>query len=1242
MGESQARRFLERNRSAVVNGVREVKRLVDFLIEKKYLLGEMPHEILSKNTRQDQMRELYTHLNADRGYELVLTWLTENEPDLIKDLVTDLYLPQTVKNSNTDHGEPARKRARGSEEAVDQPDSQLSIPNLQSFSTLPKLEKWVSDSKISEDLIGALNTKLAEGEMESLEKQLKDKKLKKGLCFSASDVKDINSNQKLQSFFDTCKDAKFPDLPIKLFFEKDRGQATGESKTEKDDERRLDEDVFSDVVTDSALGSSCSSSYSSNQSLFRKHSSQTTDLSASYGGSELTDSSYNVRTTTEDQTQNINVLLTAPPPTALGVAGDSPRQGKGPLQNPDPDPHATFREKDMQSAKESRGVFSKQGQELPDTHCVIRSPVQMQHTDKDGTALEEAMDMEDMEFMPSIKSARELLTYKPCAAEPLPPPFLGVAADGPLLEKPLDLLESEGTMQCDPEVANSEPLFEQVVESIMQVPQTNHDRGLFTEHESTELASQKECMEFDIPKQRLPELPESYNQNRFHVQVQNQNKDDTQLQEFTNANEKPHMLPQTSDDTPLEQPLVVQERGPNMPLDSRPIKYGGLIAESFQFSTLKEPTVDPMQSKDPGCTQEIRDSHSVTVREKPIDLKESKYVNMQCEAEVVKNETHDKYGHKGVVVDSLMQSGVSQMVHDPDPFTEFKETLLASKKEQRGSDISKQSQKLPEACCQNKETGDKDDAPLQKTMDIQQTLLEPHIFPPTSNVLKQAKDLQDCKDDAPLEQFLSVQESELNMQHDSKRIKYDSRTAESFQSATLEAATDNHGLSADIGCTPKKKDSHPTPMGEKTNMPPQKSISPNQTNDLFVALRPNGTGISLEKPLDPQKDEAARQCDSEVANNKVLVEHDHKGLEVDSIMQKEVAQMVCDPDLLTEFEDTHLASQKVFRGSDISEPKQGLPEANCQNRSHAQMQHLDKDDEPLQAAMDFQEDGFELYGSPQTSNVSKQAEHLQVALCERLDRKDDTRLRKTSHSTNGKSNVSDPDCLNVAKYSVESKGSHLHSKDISEADIVIHDKNTDMPLMNASLVLHGQDGNGTGLTFISTDSEKTAEKTKRRQQQNSRKLSKINDQRRLLYEWAKRRCSSGSEEELKKVLDCISIENQVEHREYPCFAAENVMVYADPRTGDKHIIVIDEKNNASKKTIPKETRVLLNYQMWVCGVQKAVLVNQDDRVVQLDEAFIKAIRNKCERFVFEALAPALAVFKNMQRQERLYSLISNH
>ena len=86
MGESQARRFLETNRSAVVNGVREVKRLVDFLIEKKYLLGEMPHEILSKNTRQDQMRELYTHLNADRGYELVLTWLKGNEPDLIEDL----------------------------------------------------------------------------------------------------------------------------------------------------------------------------------------------------------------------------------------------------------------------------------------------------------------------------------------------------------------------------------------------------------------------------------------------------------------------------------------------------------------------------------------------------------------------------------------------------------------------------------------------------------------------------------------------------------------------------------------------------------------------------------------------------------------------------------------------------------------------------------------------------------------------------------------------------------------------------------------------------------------------------------------------------------------------------------------------------------------------------------------------------------------------------------------------------
>ncbi|KAL6486727.1 hypothetical protein MHYP_G00061190 [Metynnis hypsauchen] len=144
MEESEARLFLERNRSAVVNGVREVKRLVDFLMEKKYLLGEMPNEILTQGTKQDQMRELYRHLNTNIGFKLTLEWLRVNEPDLIEDL---------EKNSDADHAEPARKRPRSSAEAMDETDSDPNMPNLRCLSTLHKLEKWVSAPKNSKELI---------------------------------------------------------------------------------------------------------------------------------------------------------------------------------------------------------------------------------------------------------------------------------------------------------------------------------------------------------------------------------------------------------------------------------------------------------------------------------------------------------------------------------------------------------------------------------------------------------------------------------------------------------------------------------------------------------------------------------------------------------------------------------------------------------------------------------------------------------------------------------------------------------------------------------------------------------------------------------------------------------------------------------------------------------------------------------------------------------------------------------
>ncbi|XP_017551103.1 uncharacterized protein LOC108426260 isoform X2 [Pygocentrus nattereri] len=157
-------------------------------------------------------------------------------------------------------------------------------------------------------------------------------------------------------------------------------------------------------------------------------------------------------------------------------------------------------------------------------------------------------------------------------------------------------------------------------------------------------------------------------------------------------------------------------------------------------------------------------------------------------------------------------------------------------------------------------------------------------------------------------------------------------------------------------------------------------------------------------------------------------------------------------------------------------------------------------------------------------------------------------------------------------------------------------------------------------------SDRAAEKDKTPQDQ---KENKLNKHHRLLCEWVKKKCHS--KENVKKTFDCISIKNQVVHSEYPCFIAEKVMVYTDPQTGVRQIIVPDKKNEAAKKNLLKDTRISLNYHMWVCGVQSAVLINQEEKVIHYDPSFEATIK-LCERLVFEVFVPTLILFKNLQRE----------
>ncbi|KAM9435228.1 uncharacterized protein Hap1MRO34_001426 [Clarias gariepinus] len=147
------------------------------------------------------------------------------------------------------------------------------------------------------------------------------------------------------------------------------------------------------------------------------------------------------------------------------------------------------------------------------------------------------------------------------------------------------------------------------------------------------------------------------------------------------------------------------------------------------------------------------------------------------------------------------------------------------------------------------------------------------------------------------------------------------------------------------------------------------------------------------------------------------------------------------------------------------------------------------------------------------------------------------------------------------------------------------------------------------------------------------KLKKKNDMNNLLRDWASRQCD-GSDEEIKNVFHQISIINMAEHREYPCFTAENVRVYKNPKTCESQIIFIaDEK-------MPKTSAdTMVHYHMFVCDLQKAILLGTKDKTeqeIKYEEGFIRI--DKCKRFIFEVFAPTVALFKKIQKEE-LYSLI---
>ncbi|MCJ8744028.1 hypothetical protein PDJAM_G00101470 [Pangasius djambal] len=158
------------------------------------------------------------------------------------------------------------------------------------------------------------------------------------------------------------------------------------------------------------------------------------------------------------------------------------------------------------------------------------------------------------------------------------------------------------------------------------------------------------------------------------------------------------------------------------------------------------------------------------------------------------------------------------------------------------------------------------------------------------------------------------------------------------------------------------------------------------------------------------------------------------------------------------------------------------------------------------------------------------------------------------------------------------------------------------------------------------------EATKKREKSKCQKEKKKKLKDGLLRDWALRQCND-RKEELKNILDQISIINMAEHSDYPCFTAEDVMVYKNLTPESQIIFIADDNTSINTKT-------MLHYHMFVCNIKKAILLGPkipNEQEIQYIES--KVPIDTCTGFIFKAFAPALTVYKKIQKEEKLYSLI---
>lgn len=168
--------------------------------------------------------------------------------------------------------------------------------------------------------------------------------------------------------------------------------------------------------------------------------------------------------------------------------------------------------------------------------------------------------------------------------------------------------------------------------------------------------------------------------------------------------------------------------------------------------------------------------------------------------------------------------------------------------------------------------------------------------------------------------------------------------------------------------------------------------------------------------------------------------------------------------------------------------------------------------------------------------------------------------------------------------------------------------------------------------------EKGKQKVKRSYKKKDHTLENEQRKERLL-EWAER-----SAKETGCPLEDFKYKisfHTVEHKTYPCFVADHCIIFHDPKTSDHKIIYLTNenvryKNNSNK--LRQDHQVKIQYQMGVSNIKETIVLSPEgiEKPVRNDSSF-EDIVELCHRYIFEVLAPAIVVFKNIQRAKELFS-----